>query len=483
MKKPFLLLCLLALGFTPAGAQEMTLSKGYVMDSLPLADSVGSRLSLYLPSNFEPAGKWPLLFMVETDGDTYQSMRYMKNAAERNGYVLATSKALSDSLSLTQKVLYFGKSLEVLTSMLPLDLNRIYVSGYGNGGELATLLPSLIPRVRGVLLLGSGLPNWELVRPRSRFHFVGVIGRSDFRYLNMLDGEELLDNRKVPNHVLYFEGGERRPEDALVDRGVNVLTLMGMAGGHVAKDTALIERSRASFTAYVRQLWQAGSFLLAYDQLEEAIALLDPLTDTRELKAMERDLRREAGFKAQKRDAGAFQLRERILRDDFSYYLEEDVLSFNLDNLGWWRYQMEQIGKYKESPRMEEKLMGMRLESYVNALVDEYIRIARTAENPDEDGQILLRMVKTITSPTTFANYLEIISLTAKYDDFGTALFYLEELLKQGYADREALYALPHTALLRITPEYNTLISQYLKEARYEVPEPQDGDPDQGFNR
>ena len=48
MKKPFLLLCLLALGFAPAGAQEMTLSKGYVMDSLPLADSVGSRLSLYL---------------------------------------------------------------------------------------------------------------------------------------------------------------------------------------------------------------------------------------------------------------------------------------------------------------------------------------------------------------------------------------------------------------------------------------------------
>ena len=87
----------------------------------------------------------------------------------------------------------------------------------------------------------------------------------------------------------------------------------------------------------------------------------------------------------------------------------------------------------------------------------------------DYDALILLYMLKTITDPEAPENYLQVVSLTAKYDDYGTALFYLEELLKRGYQDRAALYALDHTALLRISPEFNAMIAKYLGEARYEI--------------
>ena len=78
-------------------------------------------------------------------------------------------------------------------------------------------------------------------------------------------------------------------------------------------------------------------------------------------------------------------------------------------------------------------------------------------------------MVKTITAPKVFDSYLKIISDSAKYEDFGTALFYLEELLKNGYKDKSVLYSLEHTALLRITPEYNKIIDTYLNDARYDI--------------
>lgn len=48
-------------------------------------------------------------------------------------------------------------------------------------------------------------------------------------------------------------------------------------------------------------------------------------------------------------------------------------------------------------------------------------------------------------------------------------MFYLEELLKTGYNDKQELYALEDTALLRITPEFNELVYKYLKDARYDV--------------
>jgi hypothetical protein len=91
------------------------------------------------------------------------------------------------------------------------------------------------------------------------------------------------------------------------------------------------------------------------------------------------------------------------------------------------------------------------------------------AEQPDEDALIFLYMLKTVTAPLDFGNYLQVVSLTAKYGDFGTANFYLEELLRKGYQDAQRLYSLPNTALLRITPEYNQLIEKYLRAARYDM--------------
>jgi hypothetical protein len=78
-------------------------------------------------------------------------------------------------------------------------------------------------------------------------------------------------------------------------------------------------------------------------------------------------------------------------------------------------------------------------------------------------------MLKTITDPSDYSYYLKIISDSARYEDYGTALFYLEELLKNGYKDKEELYNLEHTALLRITPEFNKIVNTYLEDARYDL--------------
>ncbi|MDG1572293.1 hypothetical protein OZ410_08200 [Robiginitalea sp. M366] len=479
MKKCFFLYFLLVCGWATTEAQaQITVRKGLVIDSLGLQDSVGSQLSLFLPSYFTPDRKWPLLFLIESEATRYQSMRHLKNAAEKNGYILASSRMMGSDIPLTQKVLYFSQSVEMVSSLVPLDPSRINVGGYGSGALVATLLPGLLNKIQGVLVLGSATPNWGLMpRTSRRFHFVGIYGQQDYRFLDMLDSETLLDQRKIPNHLLYFDGGAERPDDEFPVRGLQSLTLMAMARKWIPQDTVTVATAKVAWLQYVRKLRNSGQFLLAHDQLEEAIALLAPLTDVDGLRVMERELRRNNGYRAQRRDFEVFQLRERFMRDDFALYLEEDVLNFNLNNLGWWRFQMEKLEKHKASPKREEQLMGARLESYLNALVDEYLVIAAAQQAQEAGDEVLLRMVKTITSPKDFGNYLKLISLTSKYEDYGTALFYMEELLKQGFRDRAALYDLEHTALLRISPEFNDLVAKYLKDARYELPEPPAPEP------
>ena len=211
-------------------------------------------------------------------------------------------------------------------------------------------------------------------------------------------------------------------------------------------------------------------WILAYDQAEEGIHLFEGLHDTESLEGVRKAIRKASAYSAQRREANNFRYKEDVTRELLAYNLEEDLATFNLKNLGWWNHQMQEFRNLQQSSRPEERLMGLRLEGFINVLADDYIRLERLEQRPDYDALILLYMLKTITDPEAPENYLQVVSLTAKYDDYGTALFYLEELLKRGYNDRAALYALDHTALLRISPEFNALIAKYLGEARYEIP-------------
>jgi hypothetical protein len=170
-----------------------------------------------------------------------------------------------------------------------------------------------------------------------------------------------------------------------------------------------------------------------------------------------------------KRAENAAFLQESMLKEDYQYYMEEDVFTYNFNNLGWWNHQMGVIDKFISSSKPFEKQMGHRLKGFVNVLAEDNIKIVLSEEVVDEDALAFLYMLKTILEPDNYEFYFKTISLSAKNDDFGTSLFYLEELLKKGFKDKEKLYGLENTALFRITPEFNEVVSKYLEDARYDI--------------
>jgi hypothetical protein len=431
-------------------------------------DSIARQIMLYLPANFDSGKKWPLLFLCDSEGQPEKKMRYLQAAGDKNGYIIATTKVLKDSLSLTHKVLGISSALSKLRELLPLDANRIYTIGYDSGGQLAAIVPSMVRGVTGVLSVASGV-LLDLIDPKEPFDFVGIMGRADYQYIYLLEKEALLDQRKIPNYMLYHEGGHQWPDLAYLDMGMQILTLMGMKKGAFPMDDAVIQAGYTDYKNLILKLEQMGQSGLVYHYSDQGEDLFKGLTDVDWFKEQQKNVRKSKMFKDQKREWESVRLKELVLAGDYMFYLEEDVLSFNLDNLGWWNHQMGKITKYKNSAEGEEQLLGQRLDGYLNALVDEFMELSAQEPNPDYDGLILLNMLKTITEPFNYQSYLQVISLTGKYGDFGTAVYYLEALLKKGYTDADELYNIPETALLRITPEYNALIAQYLGQARYPV--------------
>ena len=130
---------------------------------------------------------------------------------------------------------------------------------------------------------------------------------------------------------------------------------------------------------------------------------------------------------------------------------------------------MQELNKNSSSGNPFESQMGKRLIGFINHLVESNSNELKNEKVLDEEGLNFLWMLQTITNPKNYDSYIKVISYNSKKEDFGTALFYLEELLKAGYTDKKELYNIEHTALLRITPEFNQVVEKYLKDARYQI--------------
>ena len=250
---------------------------------------------------------------------------------------------------------------------------------------------------------------------------------------------------------------------------MQLFTLAAMGKNIVPKDSSYVENAYQQDIHKLDELQKSRKLLLAEQYLGEMMSMYGAHKNLDSLRLVLKDLRKDKLFRAMKRSENAAFLKESLLKEDYQYYMEEDVMNHNFNNLGWWNYQMGEVNKFVSGTDIYEKQMGNRLLGFANALAEDNINFVQSEELVDEDALAFLYMLKTILEPNNFDYYLKIISLSSKNEDFGTALFYLEEALKKGFKDKDKLYSLEDTALFRITPEFNNLVSKYLKDARYDI--------------
>jgi len=467
MKKTFTLLLLVLPVLILA--QELRLLKGTITDNIIVNDTLKETFSIYLPSSFIISKPWPVVFVLDLKGKGKQALSMFREAAEEEGYILATSNNISDSLTLSQNVLIASRMFNAVVGMLPIQKNRSYTGGFSNGARFASIVPTFIPEIKGVISCGASVGNIEILSAKKPFYFIGIAGREDYNFRELLATRKTLDKLKFPNQLLFFDGGHKWPPKEYLANAMRILTLSAMAKGTIVKDSSFIESSYKTTLARANMMLTQNKPILTDYILSDMVRVYKPLMALDSLNTTRKSLRRSKSFKGRNRIQNSYFLKESFTKDDYGYYLEEDVLTYNYNNLGWWNYQMTELVKMEKSASIFENQMAKRLRGYINALIDDNVDLINSEKVVDIQALNFLHMLRTITEPENYESYLKVISNSAQVEDYGTALFYLEELLKNGYENSAELYDLEHTALLRISPEFNALVNKYLKGARYEI--------------
>jgi hypothetical protein len=447
-------------------SQQIKLLKGTVNDNIVVNDTtVTETFAVYLPESFDIEKTWPVIFVLDMDGNGLKALKYLKGAADSEGYILASSNNLKDFLSISQNVLIANRMFNEVYTMFKIKKNRSYTLGFSNGARFASIIPTLIKGIDGVISCGASVANLGVLDAKRPFYFIGIVGRSDYSYIDMLDARKYLDKLRFPNQLLIFDGGHEWPEINLIRKAMRILTISQMEKVAIPIDKDLVQESYENELILANNTLTDGKPLLAENVLTDAMRVYRSFYGIDSLKNSLKILKRSESYKTNKRIQKSYFLKESFTKDDYNYYLEEDVAAYNYNNLGWWNFQMSELDKLVKSNNPFEKRMAKRLRSYINALIDDNIDFIGNQKLVDLSSLDFLYMLKTITDPKNFDSYLKIISSSSKAEDYGTALFYLEELLKNGFQDKAALYDLEDSALLRVTPEFNELIDKYFNDS------------------
>ncbi|RKS45070.1 hypothetical protein BC962_2745 [Gillisia mitskevichiae] len=447
-------------------AQDISLRKGAVVDSLPINDSIPDSFAMYLPRDYTTDKSWPIVFVFDNEGRGINTARLFSSATEEQGYLVVASNNISKEDSLLTNLETASRLVKKILLNFPIDENRVFTAGLGEGALVSSALPVLYPKIKGILVVEDVWINKDfLAQDNIKRTVVGFAGyKSDYSKFN-----ESFDMFKIFNHksmIYNYEDESSWPSVKLISHGIGSFTLQSMLEGNQPKDEQIInmlfEQELETAESMRRQL----NFYKAYELLELMREKYKYFDKKDEIRDLQKEIRRESIYKEQRSQYNSAKIKEQNLRYEYPLLLEDDLISKSFENVGWWVQQYKEIDSLKSSNVVAEVELGYRLEDYLQTYTKERFTELKSVK-AGIDKLILISILRTVFDKENPEGYFSIISLSAQDGDYYTAMLYLEDLLKTGYKNLEELYNIPGTLDLKLSPEFNELIKKYLGESKY----------------
>ncbi len=453
---------------TTLSAQNLTLRKGAVKDSIPVSDSISESFAMYLPQDYTSDKKWPIVFVFDPDGKGISAARLFMRASEEHGFLIASSNNISRTDSLVANLEKATRLFNNVIATFPIDDKAIYVAGLDAGAMVASAMPAINSALDGVLVVGDIWVNSDyFIKNTTKQTFIGFANYKSNAKNEFRGNFRLLNSLKYPSYYYVFDGNKTWPNSNLINHAMGGFKLQNMLNGGVVQDPEVINRLFAEELETAESMYRKMDFYKAFEMLDVMQAKYKYFDKKSEIKDLQRTIRKEKGYKKQRSQFYAAEILERELREEYGFLLREDFTYFDFQNLGWWSQKMIEIEELKKSDNIAEAEMGSRLEDFLQIQAHEGYKYVISQKEATIDQKIFSAILTTILDKKDPEAYFSIISLSAQDGDYYTATLYLEDLLKTGYDDLEALYDIPGTLDLKLSPEYNELIKKYLGESKY----------------
>lgn len=293
----FLVLCA---AHTVLSGQDLV--KGKIQDRIVCRDDPSQSYALYIPSAYDPARNWPILYAFDPGGRGREPLNRFKDAAEARGFIVACSHNSRNGP--WEPIFAAGAAMwEDTHARLSIDDGRVFAAGFSGGARAASVLSKMIGRpVAGVVACGAGIPEGMGIEKLDRTAFCGIAGTADFNYREVIELDGLLDKRQdIPHWIRTFDGGHAWPPAPMCAEAMEWLELVAAKRDGLKPDRSLADALIAGTAARAEGLEKEGALFRAVTELDAAVSAFSGLGDTAGLVSLAERLRGTDAFKRSSR--------------------------------------------------------------------------------------------------------------------------------------------------------------------------------------
>ena len=446
---------------------QETLLRGLVTETKVSSDSLDISYSIFLPKSYSADKPVKVLFVFDPEGEGTRAARLFASGLGDQNFVIAANNIplYNDLDSLDINADMAVQLMRDVFLKVSVNKNEIYMAGLKSGAQVASAVSYILTGSTNLLLIDDVFYANQYLKRSKRNTVMGVVGEASENYYQMADYFSMLRAFDGDNTLYEYSNTDVWPSAAFLGTLINRLSHLNLERLHAELPDPIWQQEYKFDLTTVASLIQQEEYLTAYDLVTDLKSDYRGNVDLDPIREVQRSLRRSDNYKIAKRKDKAGNLEEILLLEDITYFLDEDITLANFENLGYWDSRINDFKvAAKNTTKPREQKVAKRMLGYIDYTLNDFLTLNTIGLM---DQRIFSNVLMTILQPNEYKPYLDIIGLSAKDEDYNTAYFYLEELLKQGYTSYDALYEIPNTELLKIKPIYNELIRTYLGKSKF----------------
>lgn len=247
------------------------------------ADDARQTYALYLPSNYDPARAWPILYALDPGARGKLPVERFKDAAEKFGWIVVGSNN-SRNANMQASIDSWNAITQDTARRFSLDAKRTYATGFSGGARTAILFATRCNDcLAGIIAGGAGFPGG--VEPAATMHFALylIAGNEDFNLPEIKALDETLVQLQMPHQVKTWAGRHEWSPAAVMMDAVGWMELLAIKSGLRERDAALIENWWNTKVKEAHDLEDARKPYEAYQLYQEIISSFKGLRDAGEI--------------------------------------------------------------------------------------------------------------------------------------------------------------------------------------------------------
>jgi dienelactone hydrolase len=275
------LLLTFALLLGAASAQTTALPQGQIIKRVATEADPQQTYALYLPTNYDSAKQWPIVFMFEPLARGPLPLSLAKDAAEKLGYILVASNN-SRNGPLPPEIEAGNAMWRDAHQRFSIDPHRTYFAGLSGGSRLAIIYAANCKAcAAGVIASGAAFPNAIDPSALPKLQYFGTVGYEDFNYGEYVAIEPKLKKAGYTFHLARFDGAHEWPPPEIWLEAFEWFNLQAMKSGSLPHDDKFI--SDAYSRALVKSASQKTDLdkFRAYSQAANDFATLTNIDEAR----------------------------------------------------------------------------------------------------------------------------------------------------------------------------------------------------------